>query len=161
MAIKFTKAPFTSVTGLLPGQLISFGYGDSSAIRTAIVITSEWKGNCDCYSFEGLMDIPSSLLEWIATNKPLNAGDLYANFRNDHTFKSFKLDKMRGIIASEFNTYEVEEGEERDVSERDGFVLDFATGTISGHEKSFYELGVYDVGSARNENAEEQLQSEE
>jgi len=68
---------------------------------------------------------------------------------------------MRGIIASEFNTYEVEEGEERDVSERDGFVLDFATGTISGHEKSFYELGVYDVGSARNENAEEQLQSEE
>jgi hypothetical protein len=161
MAIKFTRAPFASVTQLLPGQLISFGYGESSAIRTAIVITSAWKGNCDCYEFGGLTDIPPELLEWIATNKPLNAGDLYANFRDDHPFKSFKLDKMRGVIVSEFNTYEVEEGEERDVSERDGFVLDFATGTVSGHEKSFYELGVYDVGSARNENAEEQLQSEE
>ena len=103
MAIEFGTQLFASAGSLQPGQLIEFGYGGSA--RWGIVVAAAWKMNCDCYVFDSKEGVPEELLEWSATQRPFGAGDLYNQFGNQYTFKSFKLEKMTSIQNIEFDTY--------------------------------------------------------
>ena len=108
MAIKFGTQLFASVNSLEPGQLIEFGYNGTT--RWGVVVTPEWKMNCDCYVFDSKEEVPEELLEW-AERGPVD-GEAYDTFGNQYTFKSFKLDTMTSIQNIKFNTYrEGEEGE--------------------------------------------------
>ena len=111
MAIKFGTQLFASVNSLEPGQLIEFGYNGTT--RWGVVVTPEWKDNCDCYVFDSKEEVPEELLEW-AERGPAE-GEAYDTFGNQYTFKSFKLDTMLSIQNIKFNTYiEGEEVEEVD-----------------------------------------------
>ena len=116
MAIKFGTQLFASVNSLEPGQLIEFGYNGTT--RWGVVVTPEWKMNCDCYVFDSKEEVPEELLEW-AGRRP-SPGEAYTIFENQYTFKSFKLERMGAIQNIEFNTYregeEVEEVEDQDAS---------------------------------------------
>ena len=117
MAIKFGTQLFASVNSLEPGQLIEFGYNGTT--RWGVVVTPEWKDNCDCYVFDSKEEVPEELLEW-AARSPAD-GEAYDTFGNQYTFKSFKLDTMTSIQNIKFNTYrEGEEGEEVSDGEVDG-----------------------------------------
>ena len=117
MAIKFGTQLFASVNSLEPGQLIEFGYNGTT--RWGVVVTPEWKDNCDCYVFDSKEEVPEELLEW-AERSPVD-GEAYDTFGNQYTFKSFKLDTMTSIQNIKFNTYrEGEEGEEVSDGEVDG-----------------------------------------
>ena len=113
MSIKFGPPLFISPTGLQVGQLINFGYNGTE--RWAIIITPAWKMNCDCYVFDSKEDVSEELLEWVGGQQSLVSGDIYNAFGNQHTFKSFKLEKMDAIQNIEFNTYS-----ETEVSTDDG-----------------------------------------
>ena len=54
MAIEFGTQLFASVNSLEPGQLIEFGYNGTT--RWGVVVTPEWKDNCDCYVFDSKED---------------------------------------------------------------------------------------------------------
>ena len=107
MSIKFGPPLFISPTGLQVGQLINFGYNGTE--RWAIIITPAWKMNCDCYVFDSKEDVSEELLEWVGGQQSLVSGDIYNAFGNQHTFKSFKLEKMDAIQNIEFNTYSEDE----------------------------------------------------
>ena len=107
MAINFGTQLFTSPSALQPGQLIEFGYGGSA--RWGIVVAAAWKMNCDCYVFDSKEDVSEELLEWVGGQQSLVSGDIYNAFGNQHTFKSFKLEKMDAIQNIEFNTYSEDE----------------------------------------------------
>ena len=117
MAINFGTQLFTSVNSLEPGQLIEFGY--NGTIRWGVVVTPDWKDNCDCYVFDSKEDVPEELLEWAERGSTDSA---YNTFGDQYTFKSFKLDTMSSIQNIEFNTYregeevEVEGAEDQEVS---------------------------------------------
>ena len=108
MAIKFGTQLFASVNSLEPGQLIEFGYNGTT--RWGVVVTPEWKDNCDCYVFDSKEEVPEELLEWAERGSA--DGEAYDTFGNQYTFKSFKLDTMSSIQNIKFNTYREEEGEE-------------------------------------------------
>ena len=135
MAIKFGTQLFASVNSLEPGQLIEFGYNGTT--RWGVVVTPEWKDNCDCYVFDSKEEVPEELLEW-AERGPVE-GEAYDTFGNQYTFKSFKLDKLTSIQNIKFNTYREEEGEEVEDQE----VLDGEVdGEVDGMEELFRQLGL-------------------
>ena len=105
MAIKFGSQLFASVNSLEPGQLIEFGYNGTT--RWGVVITPEWKDNCDCYVFDSKEEVPEELLEW--SEREPAAGDAYDTFGKQYTFKSFKLDTMTSIQNIKFNISSEEE----------------------------------------------------
>ena len=113
MAISFGQRLFISPEDLEAGHLIEFGY--NGTVRVGVVVTPVWKMNCDCYVFHSKEDLPEEVLEWSATQRPFGAGDLYNQFGNQYTFKSFKLGKMGSIQNIEFDTYG-----ETEVSTEDG-----------------------------------------
>ena len=41
---------------LLAGQLIEFSYNGTT--RWGVVVTPDWKDNCDCYVFDSKEDVP-------------------------------------------------------------------------------------------------------
>ena len=99
-----------SAFGLQPGQLIEFEY--NGIMRWGLVITPLWKGNCDCYVFETLEDVPQEIVEW-GLNESVVDGEAYATFSNQYTFKSFKVDAMTNICwhyPLPEDTYKEEEG---------------------------------------------------
>ncbi len=130
MAIKFGTQLFTSVNSLEPGQLIEFGYNGTT--RWGVVVTSEWKDNCDCYVFDSKEDVPEELLEWAERG----SADGYNTFGDQYTFKSFKLDTMSSIQNIEFNTYreEVEEEVEEEGQE-----------AMDGMEELLRQLGLIET----------------
>ena len=100
MSIDIGRRVFHSAENLEAGQLIEFGYNGTP--RLGVVITAAYKMNCDCYVFdssdliiqEGDAEITISggleaLLEHVANQRPLGAGELYNQFGNQYTFKSF------------------------------------------------------------------------
>ena len=91
---------------LLAGQLIEFSYNGTT--RWGVVVTPDWKDNCDCYVFDSKEDVPEEVLEW-ADQEPA-VGVAYNTFGNQYTFKSFKTSNMSDIQNIEFDTYR--EGEE-------------------------------------------------
>ena len=94
---------------LEPGQLLEFEY--NGTMRWGIVITPLWKGNCDCYVFESLDDVPQEVLEWGLDERA--DGEAYATFSNQYTFKSFKVDDMTNVCwhyPLPEDTYTEEEG---------------------------------------------------
>jgi len=96
MAIKFGQRLFSNRYNILPGDLIQFGYNGKT--RFGVVVSPDWKGNCDCYAFESLEDVSKELLEYITqTTFAIDSGDLYIDFGNDFDFKSFKLADMSAI----------------------------------------------------------------
>ena len=118
MSIDIGRRVFHSAENLEAGQLIEFGYNGTP--RLAVVITAAYKMNCDCYVFdssdliiqEGESEITISgglevLLEHVATQRPLGAGELYNQFGNQYVFKSFNLPKLGqgGLQNIEFDTY--------------------------------------------------------
>ena len=130
MAIKFGTQLFASVNSLEPGQLIEFGYNGTT--RWGVVVTPEWKDNCDCYVFDSKEEVPEELLEW-AERGPVE-GEAYDTFGNQYTFKSFKLDTMLSIQNIKFNTYiEGKEGEEGEdgLLTGDPLVFDYPSKTIT------------------------------
>ena len=132
MPVKFgTQEAYTGP--LLAGQLIEFSY--SGTTRWGIVVTPDWKDNCDCYVFDSKEDVPEELLEW-ADQEPA-VGVAYDTFGNQYTFKSFKLDTMSDVQNIEFDTYE--EGEE-EVEDQE--VLD---GEMDGFEALLRELGLLET----------------
>ena len=114
MPINFGTQLFTSVNSLEPGQLIEFGYNGTT--RWGVVVTPDWKDNCDCYVFDSKEDVPEVLLEW-ADQEPA-VGVAYDTFGNQYTFKSFKTGNMSDIQNIEFDTYK--EGEEVEGEEVEG-----------------------------------------
>jgi hypothetical protein len=128
MSINFGKQLFASIESLQPGQLIEFGYNGT---RWGVVVTPDWKDNCDCYVFDSKSDVPEELLEWISDRRPLGDGVLFNTFRNRYTFKSFKLENMNAIQNIEFNTYREEREGEVSAEEDGTFVLDIPAGTIT------------------------------
>ena len=130
MAIKFGTQLFASVNSLEPGQLIEFGYNGTT--RWGVVVTPEWKDNCDCYVFDSKEEVPEELLEWAERGSV--AGEAYDTFGNQYTFKSFKLDTMSSIQNIKFNTYrEGEEGEkgEDGLLTGDPLIFDYPSKTIT------------------------------
>ena len=127
MAIKFGTQLFASVNSLEPGQLIEFGYNGTT--RWGVVVTPEWKMNCDCYVFDSKEEVPEELLEW-AQRGPVD-GEAYDTFGNQYTFKSFKLDTMLSIQNIEFDTYREGEESEDGLSTGDSLVLDYPSKTIT------------------------------
>ena len=129
MAIKFGTQLFASVNSLEPGQLIEFGYNGTT--RWGVVVTPEWKMNCDCYVFDSKEEVPEELLEWAERGSA--AGEAYDTFGNQYTFKSFKLDTMLSIQNIEFNTYREEEGEkgEDGLLTGDSLIFDYPSKTIT------------------------------
>jgi len=119
MAIKFGSQLFASVNSLEPGQLIEFGYNGTT--RWGVVITPEWKDNCDCYVFDSKEEVPEELLEW--SEREPAAGDAYDTFGKQYTFKSFKLDTMTSIQNIKFNISSEEEEEDQEVSDGMGELL--------------------------------------
>lgn len=119
MAIKFGTQLFASVNSLEPGQLIEFGYNGTT--RWGVVITPEWKDNCDCYVFDSKEEVPEELLEW--SEREPAAGDAYDTFGKQYTFKSFKLDTMTSIQNIKFNISSEEEEEDQEVSDGMGELL--------------------------------------
>ena len=105
MAIKFGTQLFASVNSLEPGQLIEFGYNGTT--RWGVVVTPEWKDNCDCYVFDSKEEVPEELLEW--SEREPAAGDAYDTFGKQYIFKSFKLDTMTSIQNIKFNISSEEE----------------------------------------------------
>ena len=119
MSIDIGRRLATSVANLEAGQLLDFYYNGKH--RLAVVITAAYKMNCDCYEFnpdsdliivEGDAEITISgeletLLEHVANQRPLAAGELYNQFGNQYTFKSFSLDKLASTppLNIEFDTY--------------------------------------------------------
>ena len=127
MPVKFgTQEAYTGP--LLAGQLIEFSY--SGTTRWGIVVTPNWKDNCDCYVFDSKEEVPEELLEW-AQRGPV-AGEAYDTFGNQYTFKSFKLDTMLSIQNIEFDTY-IEEGEESEdgLLTGDPLIFDYPSKTIT------------------------------
>ena len=115
---------------LLAGQLIEFSY--NGTIRWGIVVTPDWKDNCDCYVFDSKEDVPEELLEW-ADQEPA-VGVAYDTFGNQYTFKSFKLDTMTSIQNIKFNTYrEGAEGKESEdgLLTGDPLIFDYPSKTIT------------------------------
>ena len=112
MAIKFGTQLFASVNSLEPGQLIEFGYNGTT--RWGVVVTPEWKDNCDCYVFDSKEEVPEELLEW--SEREPAAGDAYDTFGTQYTFKSFKLDTMTSIQNIKFNISSEEEEEDQEGS---------------------------------------------
>ena len=129
MAIKFGTQLFASVNSLEPGQLIEFGYNGTT--RWGVVVTPEWKDNCDCYVFDSKEEVPEELLEW--AERGSTDGEAYDTFGNQYTFKSFKLDTMTSIQNIKFNTYREEEGEkgEDGLLTGDPLVFDYPSKTIT------------------------------
>ena len=129
MPVKFgTQEAYTGP--LLAGQLIEFSY--SGTTRWGIVVTPDWKDNCDCYVFDSKEDVPEELLEW-ADQEPA-VGVAYDTFGNQYTFKSFKIDNMTNVQNIEFDTYrEGEEGDKPLVTNLTGdpLVYDAPAGTIT------------------------------
>ena len=112
MSINFGTRLFASATSLQAGQLIEFGYNGTP--RWGVIVAAAWKMNCDCYVFDSVEDVPEELLEWIVTQRPLSAGDLYSYFTDQYTFKSFNLEKMGAIQNIEFDTYRETEASTED-----------------------------------------------
>ena len=132
MPVKFgTQEAYTGP--LLAGQLIEFSY--SGTTRWGIVVTPDWKDNCDCYVFDSKEDVPEELLEW-ADQEPA-VGVAYDTFGNQYTFKSFKTSNMSNIQNIEFDTYE--EGEE-EVEDQE--ILD---GEMDGWEELLRQLGLLET----------------
>ena len=113
MPVNLGTQLFTSPSSLQPGQLIEFGYNGTT--RWGVVVTPEWKDNCDCYVFDSKEEVPEELLEWVEREGPFNDGDLYTDFGNRYTFKSFNVEKMGSVQNIEFDTYG-----ETEVSTEDG-----------------------------------------
>ena len=116
---------------LLAGQLIEFSY--NGTIRWGVVVTPDWKDNCDCYVFDSKEDVPEVLLEW-ADQEPA-VGVAYDTFGNRYTFKSFKTGNMSDIQNIEFDTYEEGEEVEEEVEEASEVEVD-------GMEELFRQLGL-------------------
>ena len=106
MAISFGQRLFISPEDLEAGHLIEFGY--NGTVRVGVVVTPVWKMNCDCYVFDDLDNVSDELLERVGFGEGrqfFQPGDLYNEFRNQYTFKSFKLDNMDAIQNIEFDIY--------------------------------------------------------
>ena len=114
---------------LLAGQLIEFSY--NGTIRWGVVVTPDWKDNCDCYVFDSKEDVPEEVLDTIALHPELPTGILYSSYRETYTFKSFKLEKMMGIRNHPFTTYSEEKDVDDEVLEGK-LIIDMEAGTISG-----------------------------
>ena len=130
MPVKFgTQEAYTGP--LLAGQLIEFSYNGTT--RWGIVVTPNWKDNCDCYVFDSKEDVPEELLEWVE-RQGSQVSDVYAIFGNQYTFKSFKLDTMLSIQNIKFNTYrEGAEGKESEdgLLTGDPLIFDYPSKTIT------------------------------
>jgi len=99
--IKFRTKKYHSKHRLNPGELIQFLY--KGKIRTGIVITPEWKGNCDVYDFISLQDVDPKLLQWILAQEEINDGDLYVDFGDTYHYKSFKLKEIMRVLLIPFD----------------------------------------------------------
>ena len=129
MAIKFGTQLFASVNSLEPGQLIEFGYNGTT--RWGVVVTPEWKDNCDCYVFDSKEEVPEELLEWVERGSA--DGEAYDTFGNQYTFKSFKTSNMSDIQNIEFDTYREGEEVEEEVEGQEA---------MDGMEELFRQLGL-------------------
>ena len=91
---------------LKPGHILEFTYSGRS--RVAVVIAPTWNELCHCYEFSSLGDIPDKILEWIRSERPFNAEELYADFGNIYAYRSYKLFGMTGLRSIEFEIIDEE-----------------------------------------------------